>query len=95
MKELGPIRTALFVPGNRPDRVDKAVSAGADVVIIDLEDAVPPTQKEESRPKVREKIAAFRDREILVRVNPIGSEFLPGDLDEIIVDCRTSTMSKD
>ena len=86
MKELGPIRTALFVPGNRPDRVDKAVSSGADVVIIDLEDAVPPSQKEESRPKVREKIAAFRDREILVRVNAIGSEFLPGDLDEIIVD---------
>ena len=86
MKEWGPIRTALFVPGNRPDRVDKAVSSGADVVIIDLEDAVPPSQKEESRSKVREKIAAFRDREILVRVNAIGSEFLPGDLDEIIVD---------
>ena len=86
MKELGPIRTALFVPGNRPDRVDKAVSSGADVVIIDLEDAVPPSQKEESRPKVREKIAAFRDREILVRVNAIGSEFLPGDLDGIVVD---------
>lgn len=86
MKEWGPIRTALFVPGNRPDRVDKAVSSGADVVIIDLEDAVPPSQKEESRPKVREKIAAFRDREIMVRVNAIGSEFLPGDLDEIIVD---------
>jgi citrate lyase subunit beta/citryl-CoA lyase len=86
MKDLGPIRTALFVPGNRPDRVDKAVSSGADVVIIDLEDAVPPSQKEQSRPEVREKVAAFRDREILVRVNPIGSEFLPGDLDEIIVD---------
>jgi citrate lyase subunit beta/citryl-CoA lyase len=86
MKEWGPIRTALFVPGNRPDRVDKAVGTGADVVIIDLEDAVPPSQKEESRSKVREKIAAFRDREILVRVNAIGSEFLPGDLDEIIVD---------
>ena len=86
MKELGPIRTALFVPGNRPDRVDKAVSSGADVVIIDLEDAVPPTQKEESRPKVREKIAAYRDRKILVRVNAIGSKFLPGDLDEIVVD---------
>jgi citrate lyase subunit beta/citryl-CoA lyase len=86
MKELGPIRTALFVPGNRPDRVDKAVSSGADVVIIDLEDAVPPSQKEESRPMVREKITAFRDREILVRVNAIGSEFLAGDLDEIVVD---------
>jgi citrate lyase subunit beta/citryl-CoA lyase len=86
MKEMGPIRTALFVPGNRPDRVDKAVSSGADVVIIDLEDAVPPPQKEESRPKVREKITAFPESEILVRVNAIGSEFLPGDLDEIVVE---------
>lgn len=86
MKEMGPIRTALFVPGNRPDRVDKAVSAGADVVIIDLEDAVPPSQKEESRSGVREKINAFPESEILVRVNAIGSEFLPGDLDEVVVE---------
>jgi len=86
MKELGPLRTALFVPGNRPDRVEKAVSSGADAVIIDLEDAVPSSQKEEARSKVREKITAFRDRVILVRVNAIGSEFLAGDLDEIIVD---------
>ncbi len=86
MKGLGPVRTALFVPGNRPDRVDKAVSSGADVVIIDLEDAVPPAQKEEARSKVREKVVEFRDREILVRVNAIGSEFLSGDLVEIVVE---------
>ena len=34
----------LFVPGNRPERFDKAFAAGADVVIIDLEDAVPPAE---------------------------------------------------
>jgi citrate lyase subunit beta/citryl-CoA lyase len=84
MKELRPIRTALFVPGNRPDRVDKAVSSGADAVIIDLEDAVPPAQKEQSRTAAREKIAAFPESEILVRVNAIGSEYLAGDLDEIV-----------
>jgi citrate lyase subunit beta/citryl-CoA lyase len=66
--------------------VEKAVSSGADAVIVDLEDAVPPSQKEESRPMVREKLVAFREREILVRVNAIGSEFLTGDLDEIVVD---------
>ena len=84
MKELGPIRSALFVPGNRPDRVDKAVGSGADAVIIDLEDAVPPAQKEQSRATAREKIAAFPESEILVRVNAIGSEFLAGDLEEIV-----------
>ena len=90
MKELGPIRTALFVPGNRPDRIDKAVAAGADAVIIDLEDAVPPAQKEQSRATAREKIAAFPESEILVRVNAIGSDYLAGDLDEIVapgLDC--------
>jgi citrate lyase subunit beta / citryl-CoA lyase len=37
--------TALFVPGNRPDRFDKAAQSGADVVIIDLEDAVAVDQR--------------------------------------------------
>jgi citrate lyase beta subunit len=41
MQRLGPIRSALFVPGNRPDRIDKAMATKADAVIIDLEDAVP------------------------------------------------------
>jgi citrate lyase subunit beta/citryl-CoA lyase len=84
MKELGPIRSALFVPGNRPDRIDKAVGAGADAVIIDLEDAVPASQKEQSRATAREKIGAFPGRQILVRVNAIGSDFLAGDLEEIV-----------
>ena len=80
------IRTALFVPGNRPDRIVKAFGAGADVVIIDLEDAVPLSEKESSRPNVREKVAEFADRMILVRTNALGSAFVDGDLDEAIVE---------
>lgn len=38
--------TALYVPGDRPDRFDKAVAAGPDLVILDLEDAVAPAAKE-------------------------------------------------
>ncbi|MFC0681019.1 HpcH/HpaI aldolase/citrate lyase family protein [Lysobacter korlensis] len=37
--------TGLYVPGNRPDRFDKAVGTGADLVILDLEDAVPAADK--------------------------------------------------
>lgn len=37
--------TGLYVPGNRPDRFDKAVATGADLVILDLEDAVPAGEK--------------------------------------------------
>ena len=88
--KFGPIRTALFVPGTRPDRVDKALNAGADVIIIDLEDAVPLALKEETRSKVREKVLEHRGKKIIVRVNAIGSGFCQGDLDEVLVkslDC--------
>src|SRR5690242_6491703 len=37
-----PLRSMLFVPGNRPGWMDKAVASGADSVVFDLEDAVPP-----------------------------------------------------
>jgi len=65
--------------------VDKAVNSRADAVIIDLEDAVPVTQKEETRPKVREKLITYKDRKIFVRVNGPGSGYLQGDLDEVVV----------
>ncbi|MCG2779082.1 MAG: aldolase/citrate lyase family protein [Desulfobacterales bacterium] len=46
---MKPLRTALFAPGNRGDRVEKAIRAGADAVIIDLEDAVSVSEKEKTR----------------------------------------------
>ena len=84
MIEIGPLRTALFVPGNRPDRVDKAVKTNADAVIIDLEDAVVLTEKEASRSKVRDKILEHAERKIIVRVNSLESPFFQGDLAEVI-----------
>ena len=45
-------RSYLFVPGNRPERFVKAICSGADVVIIDLEDAVPPHEKDAARDHV-------------------------------------------
>jgi len=80
------MRTALFVPGNRPDRIEKAFNTEADVIIIDLEDAVPLSEKESSRSNVREKVTQFADRMILVRTNALGSPFINGDLDEAIVE---------
>jgi citrate lyase subunit beta/citryl-CoA lyase len=81
-----PIRTALFVPGNRPERIEKAFNTEADVVIIDLEDAVPISEKDISRSFVREKVAQFSDRMMLVRVNALGTAFIEGDLEEAIVE---------
>ncbi len=50
--ELATCRSALFVPGNRPDRYAKALASGADAVIFDLEDAVPPADKAAARASV-------------------------------------------
>jgi len=80
------IRTALFVPGNRPDRIEKAFNTQADVIIIDLEDAVPLSEKENTRTKVKEKVIQFNDRMMLVRVNALDSPFIKGDLNETIIE---------
>ena len=85
MKALEFIRTALFVPGNRPDRVDKAVRTAADVVIIDLEDAVPHSQKKQTRAVVREKIMDYQERPVLVRINALDTEFFEDDLNAVVV----------
>src|SRR3990172_6499692 len=46
------LRSFLFVPGSRIDRVEKAIASSADGVIIDLEDAVTPSQKETVRNQI-------------------------------------------
>lgn len=46
---LSIARTFLFVPGNRPERFQKALASGADAVVLDLEDAVPTSEKDQAR----------------------------------------------
>jgi len=74
------------VPGNRPDPVDKAVVTAADRVIIDLEDAVAFSQKQETRPVASDRIIAPEDRRILVRINRLETDFLLGNLEAIVVE---------
>jgi citrate lyase subunit beta/citryl-CoA lyase len=71
-------RSYLFVPGSRPERVDKARASGADVVIADLEDAVAPEDKD----RARDVIGAVLDpaRPLVVRINPFGSPWFERDL---------------
>ena len=49
---IGPVRSLMFVPGSRPDRFEKAMNAGADAVVFDLEDAVEASQKAAARSHV-------------------------------------------
>lgn len=60
-------RSYLFAPGNNPRLLHKVFTAGADAVILDLEDGVPPDMKARARAMVAEVI---KDHSALVRVNP-------------------------
>jgi len=71
-------RSYLFVPGDRPERFDKAIAAGADAVIVDLEDAVAPDAKDAARAHLRRWLSA--DHPVCVRINAAGSRWFAGDL---------------
>ena len=55
---MTPPRTWLYVPGDRPDRIGKALASDADRVILDLEDAVAPTGKQTARRTAMDALAA-------------------------------------
>ena len=63
--------TLLFVPGDRPDRFDKAVAAGPDLAVLDLEDAVAPDAKDAAREAVVGWLAG--GGRAAVRVNALGT----------------------
>lgn len=71
----------LFVPGHRSDRFTKAAASGADCVLIDLEDAVPPADKD----LARRSVAAVGDLGVpfVVRVNAVGSPWHLDDLEMV------------
>ena len=78
------MRSMLFVPGNHPRRLAKAFGCGADAVIIDLEDAVPASDKAVARIAAAEAVATSRDVAAYVRVNSWTSPDWRADLAEII-----------
>jgi (S)-citramalyl-CoA lyase len=75
------IRAALFVPASRPERFSKALSAGADAVIIDLEDAVETNAKQQARASVLEFARHHPEAAFLLRVNGAESQWFEDDLD--------------
>lgn len=83
VRRIEAARSLLFVPGDRPDRVAKALATGADGVIVDLEDAVRAAH----RPAARQTVAALAtgatdggDPLVLVRVDAFGSDDFPDDV---------------
>jgi citrate lyase subunit beta/citryl-CoA lyase len=78
------LRSLLFVPGDRPDRMEKALAAGADALILDLEDAVAPAAKPEARKAVAAFVAAHPEAHLWVRINPIDGTEAARDLDAVV-----------
>ncbi|MEV7598950.1 CoA ester lyase [Kitasatospora sp. NPDC089797] len=64
-------RSWLYVPGDRPERYPKALAAGADAVVIDLEDAVAPAHKEYARRSAAAFLREHRPPGLHVRINPL------------------------
>jgi citrate lyase subunit beta/citryl-CoA lyase len=86
---MQPYRSILFVPGHRPDWVEKAITSGADCVVLDLEDSVPAEEKVAARQLVAESIRRVRETNrsvgLLVRVNPLATRLTGGDLEAVVV----------
>lgn len=68
---MKPARSLLFVPGNRESWLESAHERGADIVILDLEDSVPPDEKAKARELVAEYVPYLseRDQRVVVRIN--------------------------
>ena len=86
--EIHPRRSLLFVPGLRPDRFAKALESDADIVCVDIEDAVPLARKDEARALTFPLFGEVGPShvETMVRINPLST---PEGLKDILAlrDC--------
>lgn len=78
---LALARTALFVPATRPDRFAKAAASGADAIILDLEDAVSPAQKDEARDALAQAPVGAC---VMVRINGFDTSWHEADLAAVL-----------
>ena len=79
-------RTLLYVPGNMPSMLQNIPLFQCDGVIIDLEDAVPLSEKDAARILVRRFLEGYKERtkEILVRINPLDTKWALDDLKAVL-----------
>jgi len=84
--EVLSARSWLFAPGDSEKKMEKATAGAADIVLLDLEDAVAPAEK----PKAREMVPAFIDahpdqrHRLWVRINPLQTEYALADLAAVV-----------
>ena len=79
-----PPRSLLYVPGSNARALEKAGGLAADMLIIDLEDAVPEGRKAEARAAMQAAVeAGFADKRVAVRINGTGSEHQAADINAV------------
>ena len=83
MTDLFTVRSMLFLPASNPRAIAKARGAGADMVVLDLEDAVKGEAKEMARDAAVEAVASEWPVPVAIRVNGVGSEWHSLDLDAV------------
>ena len=82
------MRSLLFVPGDSPKKIEKACQSGADILLLDLEDSVALSAKEEARHVVAETIKSYAHGpdmpKLYVRINALDSGLADADLDQVV-----------
>jgi citrate lyase subunit beta/citryl-CoA lyase len=81
--DLFTVRSILFLPASNPRAIAKAREAGADLVVLDLEDAVKPEDKGTARDAAVEAVASDWPVPVAIRVNGVGTEWHSLDLDAV------------
>jgi len=81
--DLFGVRSLLFLPASNPRAIAKAREAGADLVILDLEDAVKPGDKDSARRAALEAVATSWPTPVAIRVNGVGTQWHSLDLDAV------------
>lgn len=86
---MRPLRSLLFVPGHRGTWVEKAIAAGVDGLLLDIEDSVPLDLKQQAREEVARSIARVResgsDIPIYVRVNALETGMAGDDIEAVVI----------
>ncbi|MDE3074635.1 MAG: CoA ester lyase [Chloroflexota bacterium] len=84
------MRSLMFVPGHRQRMIDKALASAADVLFLDIEDGVPPAEKDTARQCIAESLRNASSQPggphplRFVRINAIGHERMRADLDAVV-----------
>jgi citrate lyase subunit beta/citryl-CoA lyase len=78
--DLFTVRSILFLPASNPRAIAKAREAGADLVVLDLEDAVKPEDKDRARDAAVQAVATDWPMPVAIRINGVGTEWHGPDL---------------